>query len=282
MLPTKTPTTRSPWLIACVLVLGGCNSSHSASGRLPASALNLVGEWNVSATGAEANTVLLVGDDLEVWTSCGVLYANWAADTAGQFAAIMYSASDECFPPSGSNSDMLLPTWLAHTTSFMVTGSSAFLLDADRRPLARLSRTSTPLGDTTAIPAGPYPPVPDAKLTARLSPPSALPADVRPANGSDLIGRWSPAQPGANPKSYLSFAVDGTWQSYDGCNPGGGPWRDTGGQLVAAAGAVAGVGCDNMTDLTQPLLNAAQVAFTGNGTLELFDTQGSVLAKLRR
>jgi len=274
--------TRSLWLIACVLLLAGCSPNRSASGGRPASALDLIGEWDVNARGTAPSTVLLLGDDLEVWTSCGVLYANWAADAVGQFAAIMYSASAGCFPPSGSASDMLLPGWLAQTTSFMVTGSSAFLLDADGRPLARLSRTSTPVGDTTARPDGPYPPVPDAKLTARLSPPSALPADVQPANGRDLIGRWAPAERGANPKAYVSFAADGTWQSYDGCNSGGGPWRDTGGHLIAAAGAVAGVGCDNMTDLTQPLLNAAQVAFTRDGTLELFDAQGSVVAKLRR
>src|SRR6185437_7227682 len=151
VLPTKTTARiRSLWLIACVLVLAGCSSSHSASGRPPAFALNLVGEWNVSATGAEANTVLLLGDDLEVWTSCGVLYANWAADTAGQFAAIMYSASDECFPPSGSNSDMLLPTWLAHTSSFMVTGQFLPSSDADAASALSASSGSSPRSDAAS------------------------------------------------------------------------------------------------------------------------------------
>jgi heat shock protein HslJ len=266
--------TRLLWLIAAALVLlAGCSSSRSASGRPSASALDLIGEWHVDARDAPPHTVLLLGADLEVWMPCGALDANWAADAAGQFVAIIYSAPDACLP---------LPAWLAKATSFTVAGSTAYLLDAGRQPLARLSRTSVPVGDSAALPAAPYPPVLDATLRARLSPPSALPAGVQPANGRDLIGRWLPAEPGADPKAYLSFATDGTWQSYDGCNSGGGPWRDTGGHIVAAAGAMPAVGCDDMTDLSQPLLNAAQVGITPDGTLELFDAQGSVVARLRR
>jgi hypothetical protein len=282
--------------VAAVLLVVGCASTStgagspsgspaasSASRASSSSALDLVGAWTVQAQGIAPGTILVLGDDLEVWSSCGVSDGSWAADTAGQFVAEIFGGSATCMPspPPTSEAELQL-AWLTNVASFTASRSNATLLDVDGHPLVQLSTTSTPVGNADAAPPSPYPPVPDARLTARLAPPPALPAGVRPASETDLVGRWTSAQAGANPKAYLSFAADGTWQSYDGCNQGSGLWRDTGGHVVAVAGPIAGVGCDNMTDLTQPLFNAAQVGLTSSGTLELFDPSGGAIAHLMR
>lgn len=195
---------------------------------------------------------------------------------------VVYGVSGTCLPSPPTSAAQLLPAWLADAASFTVSGSSAKLLDDAGHVVAELSRTSKAVGNAQAMPAGPYPPTPDAKLTARLSTPAALPDGVQLVTGADLVGRWIPAKRGANPKAYLVFAANGTWQSYDGCNEDDGRWRDSDGHIVALGGAVAGVGCDNMTDLTEPLQKAVEVGTTTSGTLEFFDPSGAGLVELAR
>lgn len=245
------------------------------------SAVNIVGAWSVQAQGADANTVLVLGDDLEVWASCGVLNGGWAGDSVRQFVARGWGGAAACMPsPPPTDAAQLLPKWLADAASFTVSGSNATLLDDAGHVVAKLSRTSKDVANAQARPAGPYPPTPDARLTARLSAPSPMPPGVRPATSADIVGRWTPATGGANPKAFLIFGGNGSWQSYDGCNEDGGGWRAADGHIVAVGGAVAGVGCDNMTDLATPLQNASLVGITSSGALEFYSASGAGLAEL--
>jgi hypothetical protein len=244
--------------------------------------------WRVvGAAGEPAATVLRIssGDafDLILFRACGELSGSWAGNPGGTFVGSVDGFSTACLKtvPDGDPT----PAWLASARAFRINGSDRELLAANGTVVA------------TLLPGGKPRPVPDLISTLQQPPkldpasiqklrvvPDPLPLGAPPATPATILGKWLPIsfqRPASGKPPYVQFASDGTWKSYDGCNGGGGRWAmGSGGDFIAIAGAIAGVGCAGpVTDI--PVDKTRRAAISG-GTLTLYTVDGQVLARLKR
>jgi hypothetical protein len=248
---------------------------------VPGDPLQLVGLWHLDAPGQEAGSVLRLGDDLSVWSSCGVLLGEWAADHAGLFVGHVSGISGHCpVPASGGDPT---PEWLTEVRSFKTEASGAELLGADGAVVARLTPGAHPTAGPDMAPTLADPPTASAELTKRLRPAAALPAGLTPATSATLIGRWVSADHPSR-KGFAELSADGSWSGSDGVNGQGGQWAaGPGGAVLVVAGAQTAAGCaaDACVNIGGWLSQAARAGFDGS-TLVLVDADGSVLGRLMR
>lgn len=111
-----------------------------------------------------------------------------------------------------------------------------------------------------------------------------LPAALRPATATELIGNWAPADgrgQGAPHRPSIELRADGTYRGSDGCNGASGHWTSgPGGELHATSGPRTLMGCADMLDVPSWLAGAARAGFDG-AVLVLLDDHGVETGRLR-
>jgi hypothetical protein len=234
--------------------------------------MRLVGLWQLDAPGQPAGSVLRLGEDLSIWSSCGYLSGDWRADPAGLFAGLVAGGSAGCV--DGTQGDPT-PKWLTQVVSFKADAGGAELLDASGAVVAMLRPGGYPTpGPDIAAELAQQPPLTDA-LRARMRVAVPLPAGLVAARPDQLIGRWaSPAKPTL--RGFAELTADGFWKGSDGANDQGGRWSAApDGELVMAAGASTAMGCapDTCADVASWFWTASRAAFDGS-TLVLLDADG--------
>jgi hypothetical protein len=272
--------------IATVLV-GGCASSSQIASSPPTSAaiapasfvpspadpLPLVGSWLLDAPGVAAGTVLRLGDDLSLWSSCGYLMGSWVADPAGLFVGQLDGGDGACTKDVSSLGPT--PAWLAKVVAFRLDGTGAALLDSSGAVAATLRPGGHPTPGPNLLPSLADPPTVSDQLRARLAPAAALPAGLVAARPSQLVGYWvSAASP--NLRGDADLASDGSWQGTDGANGDAGRWSAApDGELVVSAGPSTLIGCmpGQCADVDNWFIQASRAAFDGS-TLVLLDATG--------
>jgi len=278
-------------LVAAVVVavlVAGCASSSRIAGSPPSSPagtsaffvpspadpLRLVGSWLLDAPGVAPGTVLRLGDDLSLWSSCGYLDGSWAADHAGLFVGVLDGGDPACM--TGVSSQGPTPAWLTKVVAFRIDGAGAVLLDSSGAAAATLHPGGHPTAGPNLLPSLADPPTVTDQLLARLAPAAPLPAGLVAARPSQLVGYWvSAADP--NLRGDADLAADGSWQGTDGANGAGGRWSAApDGQLVVAAGASTAMGCapEACAAVNSWFVQASRAAFDGS-TLVLFDASGN-------
>ena len=241
--------------------------------------LRLVGSWKLAAPGQEAGSVLRLGDDLTLWSSCGVLTGSWKADSAGRFAGIAAGVSGNC--PHGSGDPT--PSWLNRVVAYKTDAAGAQLLDPGGNVVATLRRGGHPTPGPYIAPELAQPPTVTPELRSQLRSAAPLPPGLTAAPPADLVGRWVFA---ANPtlRGDIDLTADGSWTGSDGVNDYQGRWSATAdGRLVAVSGGTTDAGCAPGACANVPswLLAAARAAFDGS-TLVFVDADGKVAGRAIR
>jgi hypothetical protein len=287
MLMLSRPACLAAVVVAASLV-GGCASTSRIAGSAPSSPaassasvgrpsadpLSLVGSWLVEAPGVEPGTVLRLGADLSLWTSCGYLMGSWVADDAGLFVGQLDGGDDACMTAISSRGPS--PAWLTKVTAFRADGTGAVLLDSSGTVAATLRPGGHPTAGPNLLPSLADPPTVTDPLRARLAPAAALPAGLVVARPSQLVGSWvSAASP--NLRGYAELAGDGSWQGSDGANGDRGRWAAADdGKLVVSGGPTTAIGCGPgvCADVDNWFIQASRAAFDGS-TLVLLDASGN-------
>ncbi|HEY0869311.1 MAG TPA: hypothetical protein VGD55_02840 [Acidothermaceae bacterium] len=284
-------------LAALVATLAGCASVGSArtqgSGSpgssavavftpTPGEPLKLVGSWLLDAPGEPLGTVLRLGDDLSIWSDCGELMGDWAANPAGLFAAQVAGWSGSCVASTSTNDPT--PTWLKRVVGFKADAAREQLLDATGAVVATLRPGGQPTAGPDISADLTKPPTVTDSLRARLRGGQPLPAGLVAARPAELVGRWVwDARP--IPRGFAQLAFDGSWTGSDGANGQGGRWSAAlDGELVVVAGAQTLAGCGDpaaCADVGGSFGSAARAAFDGS-TLVLLDADGKVTGRLVR
>jgi hypothetical protein len=281
---------RSSTLVAVALatvLVAGCASSSQIAGSPPTSSpfapvsfvpspadpLSLVGSWLLDAPGVATGTVLRLGDDLSLWSSCGYLMGSWVADPAGLFVGQLDGGDGGCMTDVSGQGPT--PAWLGKVVAFRLDGASAVLLDSSGAVAATLRPGGHPTPGPNLLPSLADPPTVSDQLRARLAAPAPLPAGLVAARPSQLIGYWVSA---ANPqlRGDADLASDGSWKGTDGANGNGGRWSAApDGELVVSAGPSTLVGCSpgQCVDVDDWFVQASRAAFDGS-TLVLLDASG--------
>jgi len=255
-------------------VPGGPSSSSAVFDPLA-----LVGSWQLEAPGQAKGSVLRLGDDLTLWSSCGYLMGEWDADSAGLFAGHVSGGSGKCVPATPTDPT---PAWLAKVVAFTTDAAGAELLDSSGSVVARLKPGGSPTAGPDIASQLAQPPVLTGDLRARFRSAPPLPAGLTPATPSQLVGRWGSAD---YPKrsGFVELAPDGSWTGSDGANAARGRWSaDSAGELVSVSGAQTLVGCgppDACVDVSGWFSAAVRAGFDGR-VLVLFDADGKVTGRL--
>ncbi|MFD6056163.1 META domain-containing protein [Agromyces sp. NPDC060279] len=110
---------------------------------------------------------------------------------------------------------------------------------------------------------------------------ATAPAQLRPAETEDLVGRWVEPEP-PNPGAFVAFADDGTWEASDGCNGAIGTWSVEGGGFATdGERAMTLIGCNNSV-LPLPVWSAISAAVDPEAhTLVLTDADGAPFELVR-
>ncbi len=255
----------------------GSSPVSSREARDPARLVNL---WQLDAPGQAAGSVLRLGDDLIIWSGCGVLMGDWSANAGGLFLGHVSGGSSACVSHESGDPT---PAWLARITRFEVGVDGVALLDSSGAVIARLSPGGhpTPRPDIASQLAEP-PALTDA-LRNRLSVVAApLPAGLVAATPQQLLGRWVPEGASSSAKPYADFKADSSWLGSDGCNGQGGRWTVApDGSWLAVAGAQTAMACTGMVNVGGWLTKATRAAFDGS-TLVLLDNSDTVVGRLVR
>jgi hypothetical protein len=258
----------------------GSSGSSQMSTRESRDPTRLVGLWQLDAPGQAAGSVLRLGDDLIIWSDCGVLTGDWSANASGLFLGHVSGGSAGCVSHESGDPT---PAWLARITRFEVGADGVALLDSSDAVVGRLSPGGhpTPRPDIASQLAEP-PTLTDA-LRNRLSVVAApLPVGLVAATPQQLLGRWVPEGASSSAKPYADFKADASWLGSDGCNGQGGRWSVApDGTWLAVAGAQTLMACDGMVDVAGSLTKAARAAFDGS-TLVLLDSSNTVVGRLVR
>jgi hypothetical protein len=245
----------------------------------PGDPTQLVGSWLLTAPGAEPGTVLRIGDDLSLWSSCGTLFGTWAASRAGLFDGYLSGGSPAC--PAFDSNHGPSPAWLLKVAAFTTDATGAELLDSTGAVVATLRPGGHPTAGPDLLASLADPPTLTDDLRARLKPAAALPAGLVAARPDQLLGYWqSQAKPLA--AGFAQLAPDGSWTGSDGANDWGGRWSAApDGELVVVAGATTAAACggDNCADPPSSFTGAARAAFDGT-TLVLLDADGHETGRL--
>lgn len=278
----------------------GADSSGSAAGTAstaPASAApspngldvaSLIGTWSVSADGAPPGLLVTFSPgEVALWQDCGAVSLSWRASTSGMFVAALSSWDGDCGTPAHPD-----PAWLETVAGWRPDGTGILLVDLSGVESATLEPAAPP---TVNAYAGIR--VPDqASLTDEMrralnATPSVGAGISRVATRELLVGAWVAVPPATATADSgvlnretpgFTLAEDGYWKGTDGCNGGGGRWNaDAEGRILATSGFSTLIGCNNI-DAPRWLGGALLAGFTADGTLVLFDYQGTELGRLTR
>jgi hypothetical protein len=271
--------TMRTWLLV-VLLLAGCGTASPPvhEGAVPTPAvtadpMDLVGMWRVQVDGTAAG-VLRVGEEITLFQDCGGLNAAWRASHDGGFVAYSAGGSGTCFVHGRS----LLPAWVEEAQGFRVDGDERVLVDAAGRVLVTLLPGGKPrLPASMSAEYYGTTPTPAPELARRMAEPAPLPAGLRPATSSTILGRW---QAPDHPRAFLAFAADGSWTGSDGCNGQGGRYSvGEAGEILAVSGGSTLIGCANSA--AGGWLNTAKRAGRDDDQLVLLDEHAHELGRLR-
>lgn len=243
----------------------------------PRSALALVGRWHVEGPGVANGTALVIGEELALFLSCGVIDGGWEADgRQGLFVASTYGGDSNCFSPNKSDP---WPSWLKRSRGFDVDQEQRTLLDVDGHVVARLRPGARPTVGPNRISDSVAEPEVSPRLRARLADPAPLPQEATPVTPQQLQRRWASSTV-SNPRVEVSFTADGGYSGSDGCNGvGGGYALGREGRLVTTGGASTSIGCDG-APVGYWVATAARAGLVG-ADLVLYDQDGKVLGRLR-
>lgn len=232
--------------------------------------LKLVNRWTVHAAGV-LDTTLVLRDGLTEIRPCGTLEGDWQADRSGDFVGSISGGSEKCFAHGQNPTEQ---PWLDDAVGFETAGHDMLLLGPAGNTVARL--VPVPRSDGSTEPdVGP-------KTRQRLETPAPLPAPLRPATPTSILGWWRPLQPNVSPYAFLSFAAGGLATGSDGCNGAGGRYEvGPGGRLLLVSGISTLVGCQTAVAVER-LSEATRVGLDPSGRLLLVDRSGKVLGRLVR
>jgi hypothetical protein len=268
-------------LAACAAPTGSAEEPvgpSSGSTSSPSDPLALIGAWTITEADEEQGAVLrLVTGDLTLFRACGYAMGHWRATPDGLFIGHMFGGS------CGSDA-IATPAWLRRANGFRQDGDARLLLDEQGQTVARLLPGARPTPGSSLAPYEAAPPVADEAARRILAPAAPVPANLRSAVRSDLLGRWIPAdgrRRNGNQEPFVAFAADGEWRGSDGCNGGAGRWGSgRAGALLATAGLSTLIAC-NGVPVPSWLAQTYRAGFDGD-VLVLLGQTGEELGRLRR
>jgi hypothetical protein len=275
--------------VAVAGVLAGCAGPQAMHPEQPGTGqpTDLVGLWRIEAPGEEPGTILRLGTDLSIWRECDEQFGGWAANSAGGFVGETFAYTYECNgpkptkPPKPEMPSSPTTEWLTKAVGYRVDGVDRVLVDEHGGTVARLRPSGEPSARRMVAHELYAKPPMDAALRRMLSPAAALPANLRPATRSELIGTWKPTTAGANPGQFITIRADGSWNGSDGCNGQSGRWTITSpGAVLTVAGATTLIGCAGQD--RAPQFRVARGAGLAGETLVLLNAQGNELGRLNR
>jgi hypothetical protein len=241
----------------------------------------LVGLWKLTnASPSQPGEVVRLGDDLTLWSRCGLTIGAWKAGHDGTFVGATHGGAQAC---SANYSTSSAPAWLTSARSFVIHGTERWLLNASGRVTAKLLPGGKPVVPPTVWPPLAKPPT----LTPALK--SALKAPTAPSSGgsiptrAQLLGRWVPypVRFPAKTSPFASFAESGSWTGSDGCNGNGGRWTlGAKGTLFVLSGPSTLIGCNGAP--VGDLVTKARTGRLQGRVLALFDVAGHGIGKLTR
>lgn len=283
-------------LAGSALVLGGCGQGvttdppvaaapsepvggSSSDAPVPMRPADLVGLWRLAGA-PEKNGVLRIAaeSNLSLWSSCGRMSGQWAANAAGLMVASIDSGSGRCDVQKAARS-----SWLHDVAGYRRGEAGPELLDSSGGVVARLlpGARLTPGPDVAPseveVPTLPEQPRPHWQALPDL------PRSVVPVSREQLLGAWVPAGEDrrARPeRPHVRFHPDGSWTGSDGCNGTGGRWAlGHGGAVLLTSGITTLIGCGNVNVLGSAPL--ARAAVDRDGFLVLYDFSGAPVQSLR-
>jgi hypothetical protein len=282
------------WMVTSAVVgplLAGCAAPTGSAGEpagprpnsaAPATAdpLALIGSWTVTEAAEEPGAILRLGTgELSLFRACGYVMGNWRATTDGLFVG--HTFGGDCGSDAGP---LATPVWLRRAFGFRQDGDTQLLLDKQGETVARLLSGAQPTPGPNLAPQEAAPPVVDEAARRLLAPASPSPANLRPSVGSDLLGRWVPADRRgrtAKERPFAEFGSDGEWRGSDGCNGGFGRWMSgPAGSLLITSGPSTLMLCDGVP-VPSWLAQTYRAGFDGD-VLVLVNQTGRELGRLQR
>lgn len=259
--------TRLIALAAVLLVVTGCafGAPPQPRGEASSDPSALVGVWRVrDAAGAGPDTWLRLGDEVVVWSNCGVSYGSWVA--RGSALLVGIDSWDDDFCLWGRFVD---PTpWLTAAVGYRQTSEGMALLDSGGAVVATLTIDGEPPTSERYIDEYTQQPT----ETIRFDEPGRLPDGVSAAK--EIVGRWiDPAHP--DDGTYIEFSGDGSWKGSDGCNARGGRYSySLDGSLLATLGSSTLMLCEGsaIADLAS---GASLVGSSGEG-ISFYSLDGTI------
>ncbi len=270
-------------LLAAALLLGGC-ASHAAQDPPATEPTNgdptaLVGLWRVSdAAGADPDTWIRLGDDLELYQPCGWSSGDWEA-SGDAFLGQIWGWGGGCGAAAP------VTPWLADATGYRVDGGGLELLDASGAALARLTLDGAPPHDPHVIDDYRTQPTMSPQLAGRLAPSSPAPSGFTAVEAAALVGDWVPAGTGSYGKAHLDFGSDGMLTGSDCANGVQGRWTLYGGAFLATTGPSTLIGCAGITNpnADAPIrIGQARTLALDDGELVLLDREGEEIGRFVR
>jgi hypothetical protein len=228
------------------------------------------------------DTALLLGEELWLFRTCGLLSGAWRAGHGGSFIGMTDGGSSRCFEPglAQRSSDL---AWLNEASAFRSDGERRLLVDSAGRVLATLTPGARPSPRPDHAAQFAEPPVVTDELRARFREPAPLPERLEPATVATLRGGWvtAAAADRGNGRGFVEFKDGMTWAGSDGCNGLSGRFAvDARGELLTTHGFSTLIGCD-MSPATQWVGQTRRAAFDGE-TLVLLDVDAHELGRLVR
>jgi hypothetical protein len=286
-------------LLGAVLLLSACAAqtpvanggpatpSTPASGAWsPGDPTRLVGSWHLAATGEEPDAILTIGDresgELVLFRRCGMFFGEWRANPHGLFIGAFDGGDGSCY----QGSPRPAWPWLGRVVGFRRDGSTMLLLDRTGATVARLTPGAHPHAGPNDSARYADPPVVTNAIRDKVRDPAPLPAGLRPATSSDVLGRWLPVvgheqQSPVADRAYIAFGRDGRYTGSDGCNGAGGRYLvGPEGLLLATAGVSTAIGCTNSPVSAWPT-RAGRVGLR-HGRLVFVSPPGTILGETAR
>lgn len=244
-------------LTACTTPQPAPSSTPTMQPRAAApadTAAELVGTWTITDVNDGAVNTLILSESgvWEVTHECGPVSGSWAS-LGDYFVATAWGGTTAC--TSGGDPRPTLP-WVENTYRIARTESGWTLTDAAGSATASLTDG-----------------------TQDGAPPQTTVVPLAQGFGVGAIeGRWVPLVdiPG---NSFVEFNGE-RWESSDGCNGNSGKWADLGDGyfLSTPSGPQTAIGCENIP--VETWVSSARTAGFDEGTLVLFDADGTELGRL--